>query len=84
MGKANKGKEIKMRTIKKVKTIKRTTSDGLFELKDHIKIGCEYEVDMASIRMQHGFNTEVNQNWYKEIIDCVDGQWLPTEILNLE
>jgi len=70
--------------IRKAKLIKRRTDDGMFEVKDHLKIGLKYYIYINSIILSDGFHTPTKTPWHREIVFCTDGQWLPTELLKID
>ena len=69
--------------IKKAILIKRVTDDGLLELKEHLKIGIEYEVDIDTIETAGGFNMVKKKFWTREVVFTTDQQWMPTELLEI-
>ena len=74
--------------IRRAVLIKRTTDDGLVEIKDHIALGKVYQVEENTIRMAVGLNTEHNKPWLRLIVDVIDDEknlmWFPTELLRIE
>jgi hypothetical protein len=62
--------------------VKRTTEDGFFEVLDNVSIGKKYKVDLDTLQVAQGFNTNKKQPWEREIIFTDDGEWFPTEILD--
>lgn len=75
-----------MENIVSADLVKLKTDDGLVEMKDHIQIGAQYNVDMNSKRMVKGFNIEKKILWEREVIDIVDSEgrwWMPTELLSI-
>jgi hypothetical protein len=69
---------------RKARLIKRTTDDGFFEVYEHIPLGKIYMVDIGTRRMAKGYNTVYHAYWTREIIDTFNGEWMPTEILEIE
>jgi len=63
---------------------KRLTDDQLMEVRDSISIGRVYIVETASRRMVKGYNTEKGVGWTREMILDFNGEWFPTELLNIE
>ena len=64
--------------------IKRKTDDGLLEMQDHIPLGTTYEIDLATIMDQNGYNFVLEVIWNREMVMADNGEWLPTELLNWE
>ncbi len=73
-----------VRRLTTAKLIKLRTLDGLFEVEDHVQLGKEYTVDLASITVGEGINLEVGVRWSREIIYMEEGDWFPTELLEIE
>lgn len=69
--------------IVKVKLKKLRTDDGTFSVKDHVKLGAEYEIDLSTRRLASLYNYEMNLKHSKEIVDCTNGFYLPVEMLDL-
>lgn len=63
--------------------IKRKTDDGLFEIQDDVPLGREYLVNLDTRISGDGINTETGEFWRREIIFMVDGEWFPTEMLDI-
>jgi len=73
--------------LRRAVLIKRTTDDGLVEIKDNVKIGKVYQVDDNTIRAAAGLNFEQNKIWIRLIVDVIDNEnimWFPTELLRIE
>lgn len=67
----------------KAKLIKHTTADGLFEVFENIPIDKEYDIDLDSIEMGLGYNTEKHIFWERYIIYTLSGEWFPLELLEI-
>ena len=64
------------------KLIKRRTDDGLFEIEDHISLGKEYRIDLDTLQIGTGVNSEKEVWWEREIVFMNDTEWFPTELLD--
>jgi len=64
--------------------VKLMTDDGLFEMWENVSFGKKYYIDLDSIEIAEGYNESHNVFWKKEIVYTIDGEWLPTEMLNFE
>lgn len=64
---------------------KRTTDDGLFEVRDNIAVGKEYLIGIGAARMTKGYNTIKKQHWERMMVaDVVTGGLLPLELLDIK
>jgi hypothetical protein len=63
------------------KLTKRQTSDGLLEMGDQISLGREYRVDLSTIQIRGGYNFIHRVEWEREMVQDIEGGWLPTEML---
>lgn len=62
--------------------IKLSSDDGLFEVLDEVPLGKKYRVDLDTVEIARGFNTDEMREWKREIIFTDDDQWFPTELLD--
>lgn len=65
------------------KLVKRTTDDGLVEVKDDVPLGREYQVDLDSIEILTLINKLKNKEHTKEVIWADNSRWIPTELLSI-
>ena len=70
--------------MRRAKLIKLKTLDGLFEVMDHVPVGTEYTVDLNSIFIGCGVNVEIGEAWERELIFMDNGNWFPTELLEID
>jgi len=63
------------------KLVKRQTADGMLEMGDHVPLEREYKVDLSTIQMRRGYNFVNRVEWEREMVQDIDGGWLPTEML---
>ena len=63
------------------KLVKRQTADGMLEMGDHVPLNREYKVDLSTIQMRKGYNFIKSIEWEREMVQDVEGGWLPTEML---
>lgn len=73
---------VAMRTAQ-ARLVKRITDDGFVQVEDHVPIGATYEVLLDSVEDQCGINLDALTYWIREGIQTTDGQWLPTELLEI-
>lgn len=71
-------------TVVKAALIALRTADGLVECGEGVEVGREYLVDVDTRRTVQLFNFEHGCRHTKEIINAVDGAWLPMELLRLQ
>lgn len=68
--------------------VKRSTDDGLFEVKDEIVLGKVYFVDLRSIRTVALYNLPKRQFHAKEVITILEhgepAGFIATELLRIE
>jgi hypothetical protein len=63
---------------------KLATDDMLFEMWGNIPLNKTYEVDLDTIQIAEGFNTDHKVFWKKEIIFTIKGiEWFPTELFDI-
>ncbi len=51
------------------------------EFRDDIPLGKVYLVNLATRRIWGGFNIDKGLSWEREMVQAVEGGWLPTELL---
>lgn len=68
----------------KATLIKLKTDDGLLQMRPHIQLGKVYEVDPTTRKAEKGVNTDKCVLWEREIILTENGEWLPTEMLDIK
>ena len=67
--------------IVQARLIKLATDDKLMEMNESIELGKIFLVDLNTKHEVTLHNTEYDKEHTKEVVLCVDGGWLPTEIL---
>ncbi len=69
----------------KATLIKKKTRDGLVELWEFAAVGQTYKVDLDSRQVAEGYSPTHFQEWKREVIAVIPtGEWLPTELLEIE
>lgn len=71
-------------TVARARLVKRSTEDGLVEIRDHVPLGKIYRVVIETRRTVTLYNSVRRVRHKKEIIDEVSGRWLPVECLRIE
>jgi hypothetical protein len=66
------------------KLIKHKTEDGFVEMYEDIPLGKIYKVLEGSIQYMKGLHLPTGTWWRREMIQCEDGTFIPTELLKIE
>ncbi len=71
--------------IRKAFLKKLSTDDGLFDMKDNLQLGAEYNVDIDSIRSGEFYNIPTRKKFECIVVYDIDAEnYLPVEILEIE
>ncbi len=65
--------------------VKRTTADGMIEIRDSVDLGKEYIVDDETTKMINGHNFLACKDWTRLMVKVIDDEaetWFPTELLS--
>ena len=68
------------REVIAVNLVRKTTLDGLLEMLDNVPLGTKYVV-YAETQWMRGVHNKTGTHWEREMYECVDDGWLPTELL---
>ncbi len=70
--------------IARATLIKLKTDDGFVEMHDDVPLGRVYLVELTTRRMRRGMHLPTRSTWQREMVEDVEGGWLPTELLRIE